>query len=85
MPNIFPGKTIKEKLDDPELVTVREAAQRIHCSPSKIYRLYALGEIEMVKLGRSTRITETSLRSFLHNLKPVTLKPRPPREGSSSS
>ena len=49
---------------EPICVRVNDAARMIGVGRTKLYELIAAGEIETVKLGKSTRITTASL----HNL-----------------
>jgi excisionase family DNA binding protein len=46
---------------EPICVKVNEAARMIGVGRTKLYELIASGEIEAVKLGKSTRITTASL------------------------
>ena len=56
------------------LVTLAKAADRLGCSRATIYRLYKSGELELVKLGRRTKVTEKSLRKLLNQLQPAAIK-----------
>ncbi|HEX7751020.1 MAG TPA: helix-turn-helix domain-containing protein [Novosphingobium sp.] len=44
---------------------VNEAARMIGVGRTKLYELIASGEIEVVKLGKSTRITTSSLHELI--------------------
>jgi excisionase family DNA binding protein len=50
---------------EPICVTVNEAARMIGVGRTKLYELIASGEIEAVKLGKSTRITTSSLHKLV--------------------
>jgi excisionase family DNA binding protein len=51
-----------------DLLTVSEVAQRLRCSPRKVVRLAAEGELQRVKLGRLTRYTPESVAAFKERL-----------------
>jgi hypothetical protein len=56
-----PPPTAEERL-----VKIRDAADRLSCSPSKVRQLAAAGELVLVPLGpRSHRVTEASLERFI--------------------
>jgi excisionase family DNA binding protein len=44
---------------------VNEAARMIGVGRTKLYKLIASGEIEAIKLGKSTRITTASLHQLV--------------------
>jgi len=48
-----------------ELVTIAEAMRQLACSKSMIYRLNRRKQLEMVKLGRATRVSQRSIDRFL--------------------
>lgn len=50
---------------DPICVRVNDAARMIGVGRTKLYELIAAGEVETVKLGKSTRITTASLHDFI--------------------
>jgi excisionase family DNA binding protein len=50
---------------DPICVRVNDAARMIGVGRTKLYALIAAGEIETVKLGKSTRITTASLHDLI--------------------
>mgnify|MGYP002780297856 CR=1 FL=1 len=50
---------------DPICVKVTDAARMIGVGRTKLYELIASGEIEVIKLGKSTRITTASLRELV--------------------
>mgnify|MGYP002141020673 FL=1 len=50
---------------EPICVTVNEAARMIGVGRTKLYELIAAGEVDVVKLGKSTRITTASLRALI--------------------
>lgn len=50
---------------DPICVRVNDAARMISVGRTKLYELIAAGEVETVKLGKSTRITTASLHDLI--------------------
>jgi excisionase family DNA binding protein len=50
---------------DPICVRVNDAARMIGVGRTKLYKLIAAGEVEAVKLGKSTRITTASLHELV--------------------
>lgn len=50
---------------DPICVRVNDAARMIGVGRTKLYALIAAGEIETVKLGKSTRVTTASLHDLI--------------------
>ncbi len=54
---------------EPICVKVNEAAQMIGVGRTKLYELIATNQIEVVKLGKSTRITTASLRALVTRLR----------------
>lgn len=52
----------------PKLLTITKFCTEYECSRSTAYRLAAASEIEMVKLGRATRITVTSAQAWAASL-----------------
>lgn len=46
---------------DPICVRINDAARMIGVGRTKLYELIAAGEVETVKLGKSTRVTTASL------------------------
>ena len=50
---------------DPICVRVNDAARMIGIGRTKLYELIAAGEVETVKLGKSTRITTSSLHDLI--------------------
>ena len=58
------------------LLTIRQASERLACSPRTVYRLISEKRLERVLLGRrSARIRETDLVAFVDGLgEPVTEK-----------
>lgn len=49
----------------PICVRVNDAAHMIGVGRTKLYELIAAGEIETVKLGKSTRVTTASLHDLV--------------------
>lgn len=54
--------------DYDRLLTIPTVAQILACSRQKIYQLGKDEQLEMVKFGSSTRITDASLRKLMANL-----------------
>ena len=54
-------------LPPPDTICVRvnEAARMIGVGRTKLYELIAAGEVDVVKLGKSTRVTTASLKSLV--------------------
>ena len=50
---------------EPICVRINDAARMIGVGRTKLYELIAAGEIEAVKLGKSTRITTASLHALV--------------------
>ena len=50
---------------EPICVKINDAARMIGVGRTKLYELIASGEIEAIKLGKSTRITTTSLHKLV--------------------
>ena len=53
------------RMPDPICVRVNDAARMIGVGRTKLYELIAAREVETVKLGKSTRITTTSLHDLI--------------------
>ena len=51
----------------PRLMTVREVAERLRLSRSKVYELINLRELRTVKIGRCVRVPEAAVRELLAN------------------
>jgi excisionase family DNA binding protein len=62
------GKKMDAMTDEGGLLTVRDAAKRLKCGIKKIYELDKAGKLDIVKLGHSSRVTETSLRRLIAEL-----------------
>ena len=50
---------------EPICVKVNDAARMIGVGRTKLYELIAAGEVDVVKLGKSTRVTTASLKSLV--------------------
>lgn len=50
---------------EPICVRVNDAARMIGVGRTKLYELIAAGEVETIKLGKSTRITTASLHDLV--------------------
>jgi len=51
----------------PRLLTVRDVAQRLRLSKTKVYELINLRELRSVKIGRCVRVPEAAVRELLAN------------------
>lgn len=51
-----------------DLLTLSEVAARLRCSPKKVTRLAAAGDLERVKLGALVRITPESVAAYKQRL-----------------
>lgn len=54
---------------EPICVKVNDAARMIGVGRTKLYELISAGEVDVVKLGKSTRVTTASLRNLLEKLR----------------
>lgn len=50
------------------LLTIREVMRRLKVSESTVYRLVNQGHIRIVHVGRSSRVPEDSLNSYIDSL-----------------
>lgn len=50
---------------EPICVKVNEAARMIGVGRTKLYEMIATGDVEAIKLGKSTRITTASLKKLV--------------------
>jgi excisionase family DNA binding protein len=57
---------------DPICVRINDAARMIGIGRTKLYELIAAGEVETVKLGKSTRITTASLHDLVRRQRGAT-------------
>lgn len=44
---------------------VGEVARILNCSPATVYRLIESGRLDVVRLGRSFRVTQAEINKFL--------------------
>jgi excisionase family DNA binding protein len=49
----------------PRLLTIRDVAERLQVSGRTIHRLIASGDLTVIRVGRSVRVTEEALQAFL--------------------
>ncbi len=56
-------------MEDDQLLTVDEVAQRLSLSRSKVYELLAEGDIPSVHIGRSRRVIAKELDKWIARLK----------------
>lgn len=52
----------------PLLHSVSETAQRLSLGRTKVYELISDGRLQLVKVGRKSLITETSIEAFVTSL-----------------
>jgi excisionase family DNA binding protein len=50
------------------LFTLKEAQEALACGRTRLFRLHQEGQLEFIRLGKSTRITERSIRKLIHDL-----------------
>ena len=50
------------------LLTVEEAAKRLHICRSNMYKLISSGEVESIKIGRLRRVTPSALEDYIQRL-----------------
>jgi excisionase family DNA binding protein len=51
-----------------DLVTIRQAAERLAVSVDTIYRLVKRGELDLVHIGAGSRITVPSIEAYLRRI-----------------
>jgi len=56
----------------PVMFTIRQAAQILNVSRTQIYNLIKTRELDSVKVGRSRRITESQLVTYIQKLEDKT-------------
>ena len=49
----------------PRLLTIRDVAERLQVTPRTIHRLVANGDLTVIRIGRSVRVSEEALKAFL--------------------
>ena len=49
----------------PRLVTIKDVAERLQVSGRTIHRLIAAGDLIVIRIGRSVRVSEQALKAFL--------------------
>lgn len=54
---------------DPICVKINDAARMIGVGRTKLYELIAANQLEVVKLGKSTRVTTASLNALVARLR----------------
>lgn len=57
------------RLDDPLLLTIKQVADRLNMSRSKVYGLIAAGTIASMKVGRLTRVPRQELEIFVRTMR----------------
>jgi excisionase family DNA binding protein len=67
------------KVTDPAplLISVDQAAGRLSVGRSKIYELAADGKLQLVKIGRATRVVVASIEAFVREAVSDQQRPRP--------
>jgi excisionase family DNA binding protein len=58
----------KEKRNEREILTLREASEFLNCHPSTIYRLVKSSQIPAFRLGGSWRFVKPELRRWIQGL-----------------
>jgi excisionase family DNA binding protein len=51
--------------NNPELLTVREAASRLSVSRATLYKLMSTGDLRAIHIGRSVRLPAGEVTSFV--------------------
>jgi len=59
-------------LDMAELLTVKQTAAVLGLSRSRVYQLFASGELSSKKVGKSRRVSRTALEEFIKTLPDLT-------------
>lgn len=54
-------------IDDTELLTVSQAAQRLKCSERHIWRLIAAKQLKVFRHSGLTRVTKKSIHDFIND------------------
>ena len=66
MRNISPTRKVCDvRANEPLAVRIPEAARMIGIGQSTLYQYVASGEIEIIKIGRSTVVSMDALRDFI--------------------
>ena len=78
------GIMLAEVSDLSRILTVEEAATKLRVKPSTVREYLKRGMIPGRKLGRSWRIVETELDSFLSSSRPIPLSERISARGIAS-
>ncbi|MCC6677882.1 MAG: helix-turn-helix domain-containing protein [Phycisphaerales bacterium] len=61
----MPARKEASKAVEPKLWTVPETATVLHISPRSVWRLIGANEIEVVRLGKCTRVRISSVERLL--------------------
>lgn len=61
----------------PRVHAVPDACRQVGCGRSKLYELIGMGELEAVKSGGTTLITDASIARYLAKLSPAEIRTRP--------
>ena len=52
-------------IEDLDLLTVKQVAQRLNCSARHVWRLIAAGSLSAIRLGGLTRVSQAALSNFI--------------------
>ena len=52
------------------LLTIRQAAERLSLSESKVYRMTIEGELQSIHIGRAVRVPEKALEDLINQQRP---------------
>lgn len=63
------GSPVVTRLDDPLLLSIKQVADRLNMSRSKVYGLIAAGTIASMKVGRLTRVPRQELEIFIRTMR----------------
>lgn len=56
---------VTDEIDDVQLITVEDTADRLSICRTKVYELIAQQELPTIKIGRSRRVSMDDLRTFV--------------------
>ena len=54
---------------EPLCVRINDAARMLSLGRTKLYELIAAGEVETIRIGKSTRVTTDSIRALITRLR----------------
>lgn len=60
---------MKTEINTPRLLALTEVSQQTSLSRSTLYREIDAGRLKVVKIGKSVRVTDQSLRDYISSLR----------------